>query len=93
MFQDVPLPVMPTPASAPALLRRQSLGKRFLTWLLLESGETIIRIKSIVPQMSERGIEWPVLLIETRGGRRMNVVPLWDRARLRVLFGVNPDVR
>lgn len=56
--------------------------KRFLQWLCCLEGERIVRIKSLRPTIGRHGVEWPVLLIDTRSGQRMSVAPVWDRARL-----------
>ena len=65
--------------------------KRFLGWLLLDPNEKIVRIKSWWPSREKHGIEWPVMLIDNRWGRRMTVAPIWDRAMFRFVFGVKPS--
>ena len=57
--------------------------KRFLSWLLLNPGEELIRVKSWVPGIGKYGIEWPTMLINMPYDTRQTVSPVWNRARLR----------
>ena len=55
---------------------------KFLSWLLkYDEHEKIVRVKSYWPCILNGCVEWPVMLIDSRG-RRMTVVPVWDRNRL-----------
>ena len=66
--------------------------RRFLTWLVLEDGERIIRIKSLWPTIGRNPwgkieVTWPCLLIERRrGGQRETIWPVWNRVRLAQLW-------
>lgn len=67
--------------------------KRFLTWLVLDEGERIVRVKSWMPVLcrDHRGqleLTWPCLLVDTRGGIRMSMSPVWDRVRFSKLIGM-----
>ncbi len=55
--------------------------RRFLTWLVLDDGERIVRIKSLCPTRGPHGVEWPCLLIDRRNGKRETVWPVWNRVR------------
>jgi hypothetical protein len=58
--------------------------KRLLEWLCCEPGEKIVRIKSLWPSFGPHGVEWPVLLVDTRLNQRMTIAPVWDRVRIKL---------
>ena len=60
---------------------------KLLEWLICEPGERIVRVKCWCPSIGRHGLEWPTVLMDTRAGRRQTAAPVWDRARLRQLFG------
>ena len=64
--------------------------RRFLEHLL-PADEKVIHVKSWKPVWLNGHVEWPCMLIETKGGRRMTVWPVWDWVRVRSLFWTRKD--
>mgnify|MGYP001568307616 CR=1 FL=1 len=60
---------------------------RFLEWLLLGPGDKIVRVKSWRPTWVQGCLEWPCLLIDHHSRCRMTIWPVWNRYRIRGLFG------
>ena len=61
-----------------------------LGWLLCLLGDDkikhVVRIKSWVPTKGEYGWEWPVMLVDSVGGSRQTLAPIWDRIRLQSML-------
>jgi hypothetical protein len=66
--------------------------RRFLTWLVLEDGERIVRIKSLRPCIMRDPwgrweLSWPTLLVDRwHGTQRSTMSPIWNRVRFRDLW-------
>jgi len=58
----------------------------FLRRLLDDPRDKIVRVKSWRPSLGGHGIEWPTMLIDQLGYRRMTVSPVWDGAMMRHVF-------
>ena len=54
--------------------------RKIIAWLLLEPGETMIRVKSLRPTIGKYGVEWLTVTIDSRGGSRRVGTFVWDRA-------------
>lgn len=60
-------------------------GNQMLS-VLLHPGQRLIRVKSYRPYLGRYGLEWPTMLIETRGGGRETVTPVWNSAKVQALL-------
>ena len=61
---------------------------KFIIWLCFAPTDKIIKLKSWWPSLGERGLEWPVVLIDNGCGRRSTQTPIWDRAMIRHVLGL-----
>jgi hypothetical protein len=51
---------------------------RFLRWSgHMSEGDKLVMVTSWWPSIGRHGIEWPSMLIDTRGGRRWRMAPCW----------------
>jgi hypothetical protein len=54
--------------------------------LLWEEDRVLVKVKSWRPSWGPYGLEWPTMLVDTKGGQRMTVTPVWDSARIKKLL-------
>lgn len=65
---------------------------RFLHWwCVLDSHERIVRIVSLMPFIDDHGgtqgcVAWPQLLVDSFGGNRKTITPIWERNRYKDFF-------
>jgi hypothetical protein len=61
----------------------------FWRWLLCNPEASNVRLKRLSFWWGPHGLEGPAVRYDTGAGHRYTASPVWDRARLRVLFGVS----
>ena len=59
---------------------------RLIERLLLLPRDKLVRVKSWKPARGRYGIEWPTMLIDRGGHRRMTITPIWNWSMVRGVF-------
>jgi hypothetical protein len=56
---------------------------------LLEQRDKLVRVKSWRPWFGPHGLEWPTMLVDAYGYRRVTTSPVLDRTWIRILLRLN----
>jgi hypothetical protein len=59
---------------------------RLIEWLLMRPCDKVVKVKSWKPAWGKYGMEWPAMLVDMNGYRRVTATPVWNWPLVRGIF-------